>query len=234
MTENTLAKHIADGLRRDILLGVLAPGTLIKERDTSAERGVSRTPLREAIRILSSEGLVMLRPSRSPIVANPSLKEITDDAVVMTALENLGAKLACQNGTDAEFEVIREKQELMEQISDTADPVDCFEVDMMFHRLIIHASHNDALIETHEAYLSRLWRPRFLAASRRIDRPRVLRQHHDIVRGLFARDLDLVSAEIESHMSYLVLNITEIYKAAQNASKDGAAGDATDSESHQA
>ncbi|MDZ4134172.1 MAG: GntR family transcriptional regulator, partial [Paracoccaceae bacterium] len=84
--EHSLAEQIASSLRRDILLGKLAPGALIKERDSSADRGVSRTPLREAIRILASEGLVVLRPSRSPVVANPSLKEIIDDLVVMNTL----------------------------------------------------------------------------------------------------------------------------------------------------
>jgi DNA-binding GntR family transcriptional regulator len=211
MMEYNLAAQIADGLRRDILLGKLAPGALIKERDSAADLGVSRTPLREAIRILAGEGLVILRPSRSPIVANPSLKEIRDDAVVMTALEILGARLACENATAAEMEELAAQDALMQGMSDTAPAVEFFEVDMKFHRLLTSASHNPALIDTHGAYMARLWRPRFLAASRRRDRPRVLRQHADIVRGLYTQDTGLVSGEIESHMSHLVTNIIEIY-----------------------
>lgn len=216
MQENTLAEQLADSLRRDILLGKLAPGSLIKERDSSADRGVSRTPLREAIRILAAEGLVTLRPSRSPIVANPSIGEITDDLVVMNALEILGARLACVNATPEELRVIEEQHALMLQLSDAADAVTYFEADMKFHRQITAASHNNALIDTHAAYMARLWRPRFLAASVRRDRPRVLRQHGDIVRGLRLRDIVLVSAEIESHMRHLVLNITDIYAQHQN------------------
>ena len=68
MPDLTLPEQIAQSLRRDILRGRLSPGDSIKERDNAAERGVSRTPRREAIRILAQEGLVILRPSRSPIV----------------------------------------------------------------------------------------------------------------------------------------------------------------------
>jgi len=212
MTENTLAEQIAAGLRRDILLGKLRPGARIKERDSSADLGVSRTPLREAIRILASEGLVTLRPSRSPVVADPSLQEITDDLVVMNTLEVLGARLACMNATAEEISRIEAQHEQMLRLSETADAVTYFEADMTFHRQITAASHNNALIDTHGAYMARLWRPRFLAASLRRDRPRVLRQHGDIVRGLRMRDIVLVSAEIESHMRHLVLNITDIYE----------------------
>jgi GntR family transcriptional regulator, rspAB operon transcriptional repressor len=223
MSEQTLAEQIAGSLRRDILLGKLAPGALIKERDSSAGRGVSRTPLREAIRILASEGLVVLRPSRSPVVADPSQKEIIDDLTVMNALESLGARLACVSVTDTELAEIVALHEKMLTISDTADAVDYFEVDMRFHRLITAASHNASLIDTHAAYMARLWRPRFLAASLRSDRPRVLQQHGAIVKGLKTRDVTLVSAEVESHMRHLVLNITDIYDRKENPATPKAA-----------
>lgn len=213
MNDNTLAEQIADSLRRDILLGRLAPGALIKERDSSAGLGVSRTPLREAIRILASEGLVTLRPSRSPIVANPSLKEITDDLVVMNTLEILAARLACMNATAEELDRIAALHEEMLAISDGADAVSYFEVDMAFHRTITAASHNLSLADTHRSYMARLWRPRFLAASLRRDRPRVLRQHGDIVQGLVSRDIGLVSREVESHTRHLVTNITDLYES---------------------
>jgi DNA-binding GntR family transcriptional regulator len=211
MSERPLAEQIADSLRRDILIGKLAPGALIKERDNSAGRGVSRTPLREAIRILASEGLVTLRPSRSPVVADPTKQEVLDDLTVMNTLESLGARLACVHVAPDELAEIGALHKKMLQISDTADAVDYFEVDMRFHRLITAASHNASLIDTHAAYMARLWRPRFLAASLRSDRARVLQQHGAIVKGLMMRDVTLVSAEVESHMRHLVLNISDIY-----------------------
>ncbi|MDZ4135739.1 MAG: FCD domain-containing protein, partial [Paracoccaceae bacterium] len=116
------------------------------------------------------------------------------------------------NVTPNELAGITALHEQMLSISDTADAVTYFEVDMKFHRQITAASHNVSLIDTHNSYVARLWRPRFLAASLRSDRPRVLRQHGDIVRALHLRDMALLGAEIESHMRHLVLNITDIYE----------------------
>ncbi|MDN3722463.1 GntR family transcriptional regulator [Roseibium salinum] len=96
MSEPNLADEIAARLRRDILRGKLPPGSAIKERDNALELGVSRTPMREAIRILAKEGLVILRPSRSPVVARPSFKEISDQVAVLVALEKFSAELACE------------------------------------------------------------------------------------------------------------------------------------------
>ena len=219
MTENTLAEQIANGMRRDILLGKLKPGALIKERDSSHDLGVSRTPLREAIRILASEGLVNLRPARSPVVADPSLREISDNLVVISVLEVLGAKLACTHATEAELQAIEAQQALMLELSDTADAVTYFEADMKFHRMITEASHNAALIDSHRAYMARLWRPRFLAASQRHDRPRVLRQHGEVVVGLRNRDEAHVIAEVDSHMRHLTLNVTSIFEAKERAAE---------------
>jgi len=207
MPDLTLSEQIAQTLRRDILRGKLAPGDSIKERDNAAEMGVSRTPMREAIRILAKEGLVLLRPSRSPIVANPSLEEITDSIEVLACLELKSAQLACERATDRELRDIQAIQEHMEAVYDTVDPVDVFEIDMSFHIAIARASHNASMAETHNAYLSRLWRARYLSAIRKRSRDRVLSQHREIVRGLLARDPDLVTREIGSHLEHLAINV---------------------------
>lgn len=207
MTEPTLPEQIAQTLRRDILRGKLAPGESIKERDNAAEMGVSRTPMREAIRILAKEGLVILRPSRSPIVANPSLQEITDNIEVLACLELKSAQLACDRATDDELRQIQAIQLHMEAVYDTVDPVDVFEIDMSFHIAIARASHNASMAETHNAYLSRLWRARYLSAIRKRSRERVLSEHRAIVEGLLARDPDLVTEKIGSHLEHLALNV---------------------------
>ena len=201
MTNPTLRAQIANHLRRDILRGKLAPGAPIKERDNAAELGVSRTPMREAIRILAKEGLVILRPARSPIVANPTLKEVSDQIEVLIALEILSGRLAVENATDDEIAAIRERNERFIREFDTADVLDRFEMDMDFHFAIAQASHNAALAETHRAYLERLWRARFLSARNRHTKERVIQQHCEIVRGLEGRD---VTGEIHAHLKNLL------------------------------
>ena len=207
MPDQTLSDQIAQSLRRQILSGKLAPGDSIKERDNAAEMGVSRTPMREAIRILAKEGLVILRPSRSPIVANPSLQEITDNIEVLACLEMKSAQLACERATDEELRQIQSIQEHMEAVYDTVDPIDVFEIDMSFHLAIARASHNPSMAETHQSYLARLWRARYLSAIRKRSRDRVLRQHRGIVAGLLARDPDQVAQELGSHLEHLAINV---------------------------
>lgn len=220
----TLPEQIADRLRRRILRGTLAPGEAIKERDMAAEIAVSRTPMREAIRILAKEGLVILRPSRSPVVAKPSLKEITDSIEVLRALEVLSSELACERATEEEIASIQAINQKMSAIYDTTDMIDVFEIDMSFHRAIARASHNPALAETHQAYLARLWRVRYLSASERRSRERVLRQHDGIARGLQLRDAALVRSEVRAHLDALIDDIRQKY-GEEIAARSGAAAE---------
>ncbi|NVO23204.1 GntR family transcriptional regulator [Donghicola sp. B5-SW-15] len=210
MPEETLPEQIARQLRRDILRGKLPPGTSIKERDNAAEMGVSRTPMREAIRILAQEGLVILRPARSPIVAQPSIKEISDQVEVLIALEKLSAELACKNATEAEIDALAATLDYMDKNFETADPLDMFETDMGFHASLARMSHNDVIAELHRTLLERLWRARYLAARRRRNRERVIVQHGSIVDALRNRDRAAALAAIEAHLGHLDRDIRNV------------------------
>ncbi|MDH3263627.1 MAG: GntR family transcriptional regulator [Paracoccaceae bacterium] len=225
MAERNLPEHIANRLRRDILRGALAPGAPIKERDSAAGMAVSRTPMREAIRILAKEGLVVLRPSRSPTVADPGLKEISDAIEVLRALELLSGELACRHATEDEIAGIRAIHERMSRLYGEIDTLDLFEIDMSFHLAIAAASHNAALAETHQAFLARLWRARYLSAKKRASRERVLRQHGNIVAGLEARDPARVQGEIRAHLEALLKNIRDIYADGPAGNEAGATAD---------
>ena len=222
MSNPTLPQQIANRIRREILTGDLAPGAQIKERDNAAEMGVSRTPMREAIRILAQEGLVTLRPARSPIVAAPTLKEVQDDIAVLRVLEMLACEMALTNATEEEAAHVMALHETMEQISATADPVDFFDIDMAFHRAIVAASHNPSLIETHGSYLARLWRSRFLSARLASNRVRVLGQHGNIARGLLLRDRELMLHDAADHLERLGDHITQYFEHDETAAKTAA------------
>lgn len=217
MSERNLPERIANQLRRDILSGRLAPGAQIKERDGAAGMAVSRTPIREAIRILAKDGLVILRPSRSPVVADPSFREIADAIEVLRVLELLSGELACRRATDDEIAAIRGIHERMSELCDRIDTLELFEIDMSFHLAIAAATHNDALAETYRAFLARLWRARYLAAKQRRNRERVLGQHAAIVAGLEARDPAGVRAEIHAHLAALTESIRDNYADAPSA-----------------
>lgn len=211
MSNKPLAEDIADRLRRDILSGRLAPGDSVKERDNAAELGVSRTPMREAIRILANEGLIDLRPSRSPIVAQPSLREVIDNIDVLRALEVLSGELACRNASRDDIEAIEALQVRLDTAPEGTDPLDTFEIDMAFHRAIAEASHNPSLVETHRAYLARLWRVRYLSARLRSGKERSYRQHREIIAGLRERDAETVGRVIASHIDRIIVNVRSYF-----------------------
>lgn len=213
MPEETLPEQIANRLRRDILRGTLEPGTPVKERDHASELGVSRTPMREAIRILAKEGLLHLRPARSPVVAQPSYEEVAHNIEVMTSLELLSARLACDRASDAEIEEIAALADQMAEQYDSLDMLEVFELDMTFHRAIAASAHNPVLAEMHQSLLARLWRARYLSATRKRSRERVLHQHAEIVKGLRARDPEMVTENVRSHLLHLLINVREYFES---------------------
>lgn len=210
MTGEVLAERIAQSLRRAILRGDLRPGQPVKERDTAAEMGVSRTPMREAIRLLAQEGLLTLRPSRSPVVADPGLQDLADAVEVMTVLELQSAELACIRASDAELEAIRGIAERFERQREAgADLIDCFETDMRFHLAIVEASHNRQMAEMHHAFVARLWRTRYLSATRARSRARVVKEHRAIVTALLARDAKALTRAIDRHLAQIMVKVRE-------------------------
>lgn len=217
MTDKTLPEKIADKLRRDILQGALSPGEQIKERDHATELDVSRTPMREAIRILSKEGLVILRPSRSPIVADPSFEEISDVVEVLTALELRCGALACKNATDEDIARLQAMQSHMDAVQGKIDRIDFFEFDMEFHMAIAAASKNVILAETHSSFVRRLWRARYLSATRKESAARVKRQHTEIMQALSDRDADRMCEKIQAHLDALIENIRDKYASEADA-----------------
>ena len=212
MQDQTLPEQIANQLRRDILRGKLAPGDSLKERDKAAELGVSRTPMREAIRIVAREGLIKLRPARSPIVAMPGVKEITDDVEVLLAIEKLSGELACERALDGDIDGIAGIVQHMAENFDQMDALDMFEIDMSFHAAIAKASHNQPLAEIHSRFLARLWRARFLAAVKRRNRASVIEHHTKILAALRDRDAAAIRAAIGIHLDRLTEDIADVIR----------------------
>jgi DNA-binding GntR family transcriptional regulator len=217
MADANLATEIADRLRRDILRGALPPGAKVKERDNAQGLGVSRTPMREAIRMLATEGLIVLSPARSPRVANPSFREVADQLLVLKTLEELSADLACERATPTDLARIRDLNRQMGDLYEDGDSLDLFEIDMAYHAAIAYAAHNASLAETHGAFLARLWRVRYLAAQQGRNRARARADHNAICAALEARDPLAVRAALETHLGQLANDIRPILESEQDA-----------------
>ena len=203
----SLSTETADKLRELILLEKLPPGMHIPERDLSEALGISRTPMREALRILEAEGLVDHTPTRRSRVANPSVEELSQSMKVLATLEALGGELACTHADEAQLETISDLNRRMHEESGKASSIDFFKTDMDFHTSIIGASGNAALMDTHAKYNARLWRARFLSSRHMLGRATTLQQHQDITDSLLARNAENAAAAMRTHIETAIENL---------------------------
>ena len=203
----SLAAEAADNLREFILLGKLGPGMPVRERDLAEAFGISRTPLKEALRILESEGLIDYGPTRRPVVADPTLNEINDWLRFQGALEALAGELACENATDKQLAEIERLNDSIKESRDADGPLEAFRSDMAFHDSIVEASGNRALLESHATYNARLWRVRFLSSQRVASSEGTRREHLEIVEALKARDAKAARRALKQHLRTAEINI---------------------------
>ncbi|OED43215.1 transcriptional regulator [Chromatiales bacterium (ex Bugula neritina AB1)] len=205
---NSLADDAAQTLRAMILLEKLPPGTALPERDLAEALGVSRTPLREAIRLLATEGLVQYTAARRPFVADPTLTEIKNCLRIQGALEALAGQLACEYATDAELQHIEQlNRQIVQASADGSDRLAAFRTDMDFHIAIVAAAKNEPLAETHAQYNARLWRVRFLSSQRSASRQSTQREHENIVASLLARNKSQTAIDLKQHLTTAETNI---------------------------
>lgn len=202
----SLAEQSADKLRQLILLEKLPAGLPLNERELSELLGTSRTPVRDAIRLLEVEGLVDHIDGRLR-VADPSMDTLSHWLMIQSALEGLAGEQACQNATDAELAHIAKLHEQMVELAEQEDGFRRFELDMAFHRAIVAAAHNPPLTETHNQYNTRLWRARFVSSQRQSNRKQQMDKHQGIVDALLARNTDQSSAALVSHLRNAIANI---------------------------
>lgn len=211
LSRQRLANQIADVLRNQMLLGDLNPGQNIPERETASALGVSRTPLREALLILEGEGMVEMLPARSPVVVDPSIEELTHLLLIQSSLEALAGESACEEMTAAEYTDIEALHQEMVDTSEDAASIDFFATDMKFHTTIVAATKNQSLIKTHAQYNSRLWRIRFMASRRKLNRASSLRDHANIVDGLKNRDKEQTSNAMKEHLRTAIKKLDVIF-----------------------
>jgi DNA-binding GntR family transcriptional regulator len=140
-----LGEIVYDTLREAIIKQTLKPGERLMEQELAEEMGVSRTPVREAIRKLVMEGYVVMIPRRGAYVAGLSIKDINDVFEIRSALESLAAGLAAARASREEIEEMERNLVLEAAHYETSDLLKTIEVDTCFHELIYQASKNTRL-----------------------------------------------------------------------------------------
>jgi DNA-binding GntR family transcriptional regulator len=199
----SMHEQAAEILRNMIVEGELAPGLRLPERELCELLGVSRTPLREAIKVLASEGLVQLSLNRGATVTGYELEKLDDTLEMVALLESAAARWACAKATDKELKNIQQLHEAMVEYSRSGDDVRYFRTNQHFHEAVVAASHNDRLRETHatlNAHLKRLRYQRMHGLEPRVRRG-FIAGHDEIAKALKRRDAAAAERAVLSHMS---------------------------------
>jgi DNA-binding GntR family transcriptional regulator len=185
-----------------IIEGSLAPGTRIHEGHLGAALGVSRTPLREALKFLASEGLIELVASRGAVVRRFTRKDVRDMLDVLALLESFAGRLACREASDAEIAGVRALHDRMALRYDEGDRLEYFKLNQEIHSSILRLSHNATLAASHAAIQSRLKRIRYIGNAQ-VDKWRdALGEHVRMIESLEARDAEALAAVLTLHMEH--------------------------------
>lgn len=197
----TLHEDLAEELRRLIVEGEMKPGEKISEKDLCTLFGVSRTPLREALKILATEGLVLLTPNRGASVTQLTLSDFSEVFPIMGALEALAGELACRNITDAEIKKATRLQQEMENKYEYGELKDYFRINQEIHQLIIDAAQNPALAQMHKTLSAQVRRARFMANISKTRWAEAVKEHRTILEALSKRDETRLSALMKAHIA---------------------------------
>lgn len=197
-----LPQRVADCIRDLIIHDRMKPGERIRERTLAEKLEVSRTPLRDALKILAMERLVELIPNKGAVVAHPSDAEIADMLTVYSDLESLGGRLACRLATEGDMRRVEHYRAVMARALQDEDRAAYFAANQGFHLSIVAASRNATLIEMHGHLNIRLYRIRYLAVMRLQDWTAAADEHGALVAALRARDGDLLADLLKEHLGF--------------------------------
>ena len=187
-------------LRQAILKGNLSPGERLVEIRLAKDLGVSRTPIREAIRMLELEGLVIMIPRRGAEVAGITGKSLRDVLEVRKALEELAIELACER---IDEEDIRELNLAMDDFKKAVEKMDLIEIaksDEHFHALIFKATDNDKLMLLVGNLREQMYRYRIEYIKDADKRALLVTEHEGILKALKERNVAMAKEQIRQHI----------------------------------
>ena len=187
-------------LRTAILKGDLKPGERLMELQLASKLGVSRTPIREAIRMLEQEGLARTIPRKGAEVAGMTEKDMEDVLQIRCVLEELAARLSCQNITDEEMRELKIAMVAFEEKTREGNVVELAKADVTFHDIIYRAADNPKLLVLLNNLREQMYRYRTEYMKDDRIHPVLIREHKEMVKALENRDLELVAREVRQHL----------------------------------
>lgn len=187
-------------LRQAILKGELEPGERLMEIQLAERLGVSRTPIREAIRKLELEGLVLMIPRRGAEVAKISEKNLRDVLEVRRSLEELAIDLACQRIQEEELETLREAQKEFSAAVAAGDAMEIAQTDEKFHEIIYSGTGNQKLMQILSNLREQMYRYRLEYIKDANKRQILLVEHEQILKALSLRHVQEARLAVREHI----------------------------------
>jgi DNA-binding GntR family transcriptional regulator len=197
----SLHEELAESLQDLIVSGALAPGSKVPERQLCEQFNVSRTPLREALKVLSADGLVVLQPNRGAWVSTITLAELEEVFPILGALEALAGELACQQVTDAEIAEIAAMHDKMVAYYEAKDLHGYFAVNQSIHEAILLAARNPTLIAQHRSLAVRVRRARYVSNLTPERWRQAIDEHGEMIRCLSTRDGKALGLVLSRHLA---------------------------------
>lgn len=200
VTRQRLHDTVVDHLRNFIVEGVLAPGMKLNERELCETLGISRTPLREAFKVLAAEGLIEISPNRGASVSRMSEAEAWETFELMSGLEAFAGELACERITPQELAEIKALHYAMLACRAQNDLPGYYSRNQEIHDRINEAARNQTLRQTYQSINRRLKAMRFRSNHQTDKWDRAVHEHEEMIKALEARDGKRLAAILRHHL----------------------------------
>ena len=202
LPRTALHSHVTHRLRQMLVENQIAPGAKLNERALCESLNVSRTPLREAIKTLAAEGLVVLLPNRGAVAVSPSLDDVRHTFEVMAGLEGLSGQLAAERITETEMMEIQALHFEMMAAFTRRDLSSYYRLNAQIHSAINNAAKNPVLSSTYEQVNARLQALRFKSNQDDDKWHSAVQEHTQMIEALQARQPDVLRDVLVRHLEH--------------------------------
>jgi DNA-binding GntR family transcriptional regulator len=202
-SQRTLSDYVADQLRQAILVGQLKPNQRLVEEELAASMQTSRGPVRDALRMLETEGLVVRQSHRGAFVAELRDEDVLEIYSLREALESLALENIIRKATNEQIEELEKLVRSMEQMAQhDYNQIEATDIDMAFHHTLCKISGHKRLLITWEALSAQI---RLVLLKHRLRNPTDLKErsvvwHQAIIEAIRKRDIDKALGELHKHM----------------------------------
>jgi DNA-binding GntR family transcriptional regulator len=205
----SLHADVLAALRDMIIEGELPAGERINETALYPRLGVSRTPLREALKALASEGLVELVPNRGAVVRRFTLDDVTDMLEAIKVIETFAARAVCQRATDDEISRMQHLHRQMRDCYRTKNRLEYFKLNQDIHSGLVLATHNATLATMHAALQARLKRIRYIGNEEPEKWSGAMAEHDAMIAALQDRNSDALAEVVGRHMDQTLKRVAD-------------------------